>query len=1013
MDTDLLEEIPQIRQAGSLSNNMPKPWEQFSSQAGQSGPWNQFQPAVTPGSPEAIQGIEDGAMGALHALGATARPWGPLGVAATGGAALGSPGGLPGMAAGAGVGAGAYGLAHLIDLPLMAVNAGAHYAGYPNVDLSVGRLFDNFVNQYNPLPEPQTKGEEYLAAASGGIKDAISGNRAGAVMKGIEVAEKFRPVFQGTANALTDAPKANAALGAASGVGAQFGSDVTDGSTSGMVTGALTPVMAAVLGRGAIRGGVNAMGGPESFKAFGRGLVGRGEDVTLPNGEVLPASFGLAGARLENARQAAESSAQSQITEQLVRSQPDMTRQQAIDSAVANLETDRVSGQGYRATAGALSDNPGLLAIENGLFQNQPAMRARYQDNFDAVSGSVAQATQPVGAAIQEGQGFFSRLLSNSARAAERNAQRFEDVDMNRANDLVDSKRAAVTSSATADQQTAASTAARRQAGDMMVDDKAAYKKLYAAVDPKTQVTFDNAIAKIDEILADGGKNAAEGAGAAAREKIGRLAATRIAKPFDSFSELQSDIQIVNDLIRRESGVGGNPSAVRLYNMYKEALEADREAAGASNSALKAANQSFATYKQKWANGVAGKALDERTLPSETMSQYMSSPEGAAQFSKTVGATPQGKQAAGDYLSASVAKASGATPTKQSVTAAINKNPAISTFPEVEAAEQAKGRQISAATTFQGKQAGKLEQMKADAAAASKEADTSLPGKFSKGSPDAAVSTVAEAFGSKDSTSAVNELLQTAKLDRSGKSMESLKNATRQWLGERLFNKGKASLGNTAEKIANEDLPTSMNQLGKTLAENGPVMKNLRRILTKDEIDTLLTNHRRLEMSGRIRQSVVGSQTNVNKVDGSLAEGVGNAVKGYTNISAMRNLKSGATLLQNLGYLAKLSVKNGRAEEIADNIKLQAFLDPDKMKQLLLRPTDQNWKRTSWARQQINILMQEVNRGDGQKDNDNEEKSTPAPAPQKAAAPVQKAGTPSATRRMRWNPQTGQLEAAE
>jgi hypothetical protein len=1013
MDTDLLAEIPQIRQAGSLSNNMPKPWEQFSSQAGQSGPWNKFQPAVEPGSPEAIQGIEDGAKSALHALGATARPWGPLGVAAAGGAALGSPGGFPGMAAGAGVGAGAYGLAHLIDLPLMAVNAGAHYAGYPNVDLSVGRLFDNFVNQYNPLPEPQTKSEEYLAAASGGIKDAIGGNRAGVVMKGIEVADRFRPVFQGTANALADAPKANAALGAASGVGAQFGSDVTDGSTSGMVTGALTPVMAAVLGRGAIRGGVNAMGGPESFKAFGRGLVGRGEDVTLPNGEVLPASFGLGGARLENARQAAESSAQSQITEELVRSQPDLTRQQAIDSAISNLETDRVSGQGYRPTAGSLSDNPGMLAMENGLFQNQPAMRGRYQDNFDAVSGSVAQATQPVGASIQEGQGFFSRLLSNRARAAEQNAQRFEDVDMNRANDLVDSRRAAVTSSATADQQTAASTTARRQAGDMMVDEKAAYQKLYAAVPRETPITFENSLKAGEEALAEHGVNAGVDPSInSARERIGAMMKDRAANPETTFGELESDLKIVNGLISQAERAGQN-QATRLYVMFKEGLIADREAGGAANTALRQANNSFKTFQNRWANGPAGEALDRGTLPSETMGKYMSSPEGAAQFNKTVGTTPQGKQAAGDYLSASVAKASGATPTKQSVTASINKNPAISTFPEVKAAEQAKARQISAATTFQGKQAGKLEQMKADSAAASKQADTSLPGKFSKGSPDAAVSTVSEAFGSKDSTSAVNELLQTAKLDKSGKSMDALKNATRQWLGERLFNKGKASLGNTAEKIANEDLPTSMNQLGKMLAENGPVMKNLRRILTKDEIDTLLTNHRRLEMSGRIRQSVVGSQTNVNKVDGSIAEGVGNAVKGYTNIPAMRNLKSGATLLQNLGYLAKLSVKNGRAEEIADNIKLQAFLDPDKMKQLLLRPTESNWKRTSWARQQMNILMQEVNRGDGQKDDDNEEKPTPAPAPKKAAAPVQKAGDPSAPRRMRWNPQTGQLEASE
>jgi hypothetical protein len=1009
MDTDLLAETPQIRQAGSLSNNMPKPWEQFSSQAGQSGPWNKFQPAVEPGSPEAIQGIEDGAKGALHALGATARPWGPLGVAATGGAALGSPGGLPGMAAGAGVGAGAYGLAHLIDLPLMAVNEGAHYAGYPNVDLSVGRLFDNFVNQYNPLPEPQGKTEEYLAAASGGIKDAIGGNRAGAVMKGIEVADRFRPVFQGTANALTDAPKANAALGAASGVGAQFGSDVTDGSTSGMVTGALTPVMAAVLGRGAIRGGVNAMGGPSVLEAYGRGFAGRGQDVVMQTGEIIPKTGFFSGARLEAARQVAGNNVHQQIQDLI-------PTQEGRELAAANIERNAalLSGEdGYKGTSGALSGDERLTSIENALYQTNPEMRARYKANQRAISGSVLDALTPQGATIEQSQGFISRLLGNMSRSAERNAKNFEDVDMNRANDLVDSRRAAVTSSATADQQTAASTTARRQAGDMMVDEKKVYKDLYAAVDPKTQVTFDNAIAKIDEILADGGKNAAEGAGAAAREKIGRLAATRIAKPFDSFSELQSDIQIVNDLIRRESGVSGNPSAVRLYNMYKKALEADREAAGASNSALKAANQSFATYKQRWANGPAGEALDRGTLPSETMGKYMSSPEGAAQFNKTVGTTPQGKQAAGDYLSASVAKASGATPTKQSVTAAINKNPAISTFPEVKAAEQAKARQISAATTFQGKQAGVLKERQATAAAAKKEATSSLPAKYADGTEDAAINSVRAAFGDKnDPTTAVRSLLKVANKDKTGKALEGLQNATRKWLGETLFNSNNVSAGKVDNALMNADTTTSMAKTGDAINENKKIFKNLKGILPDDEISNIQKNYQRLQFSTKIRNAAAGqSSTTFNKADQkALIESI---EKGYTNIPLARNFRTIRTFLNTLKTVAQTGIVNTRAADIIEDIRLQAFLDPDKMKQLLLRPTESNWKRTSWASQQMNILMQEVNRRDGQKDDDNEEKPTPAPAPKKAAAPVQKAGDPSAPRRMRWNPQTGQLEASE
>jgi hypothetical protein len=1018
MDTDLLAEIRPIRQAGSLSNNMPKPWEQFSSQAGQSGPWNQFQTAA-PGSPEAIKGLEEAPGSIAREVGVAARPWGPLGAAmgagALGGGALGVPGGPAGMGAGAlagsGVGATAYAAAHLADLPVMAVNGIGSLFGYNPEFTGPGAAFDNFVNQYNPLPQPESKGEEYLAAASGGIKDAVAGNRAGLALKAFEAPQALRPVFQGmtptvqkVGAALSDAPVQNMALGGVSGAGAQFGGDITNDSTGGKIAGAAVPVLAAIAGRGVVRGGVNSMGGPSAFGAFGRGLIGQGEDVVMQNGKVIPSSWGISGARQEVARQMAENKVQDQLLG-LVGSEADK------QAAVSNLGlADVVAGEGFQPTAGSISQNPGLTMAENGLFQSNPAMRARYEANQRAISGSVDNALQPNGAPIEQSQGFISRLLGNMSRSAERNAQQFEDVDMTRANDLVANKKAAVTSSANADQQTASSTAARRQAGDMMVDEKAAYQKLYAAVPRETPITFENSIEAGNAALAEHGANASvDPSIGTARAKIGELMKERIANPETTFGELESDLKIVGSLIDQAQS-SGQKQAARLYMMFKDGLVADREAGGAANTALKQANDSFKTFQNRWANGPAGEAMDRGTLPSETMGKYMSSPEGASQYRKTVGTTPAGQQAAGDYLASSVAKGSGANPTKQSVTAAINKNPAISAFPEVKAAEQAKASQIGASTKFQSKQAGKLEQMKGDAAAAKTEAESSLPAKYSQGSSDSAVSSVGAAFSSKDPTAAVRELIKTAGKDKTGKAMEGLQNATREWLGRRLFNKTNAAAGNEVKGITNEDLPTSMAKSADVLNESGAIFKNLKGILPPDEIANLQTNYRRLEIGTRIRKAGSGqSGTSMNEADKSVIE---NLVKGYTNINAFRAIKTGKTILQDLKTIAGSAFVNSNVNKIIDDIRLQAFLDPDKMKQLLLRPTATNWKRTPWAYQQMNILAQEINRKDD-KPKGNEEETSPAPVSQKAASANKASGETSAPRRMRYNPKTGQLESSE
>jgi hypothetical protein len=993
---------------------MPNPWEKYAAQQ-DGGPWSKYQSATqsfasnqppAPGSQEVSDSITSLPGEVAHKIGVAARPWGPFGAALTigagGGAIAGIPGGPGGMLAGAGAGipiaAAAYGGAHLADLPVMAVNGIGGLFGYnPGIPYP-GATFDEFVNNHlNPLPEPETTADKYLAATSGGIKDAVAGNRVGKFM---EAGQALGPVFQKIGTAMSDAPGKNMVMGGAGGAGAQFGGDATDGSTVGKIAGAILPVAAIGSTTGLARRLVNSSGGPSTWQAYGRGFMGRGEDVVMQNGETIPATWGFTGARLENARQTAENQVQDQLQNTISKAGG------SVADVVSELDkSGNLSGEGFNPTAGAASKNQGLTMVENGLYQSDPAMRARYENNMRAVSGSVNNAVQPVGAPIQESQGFFTRFLSNQARAAERNAQRFDDIDMNRANQNLAQKQAEVTSSASSDQQTGASIAARKQAGNMMNDEQAAYRKLYAAVPRDTPIEFNNSIEKGVEALKEHGANAAvDPSISAARSRIETMIKARSAEPVTNFGEIESDLKIVNSLIKQASNAGQD-QAVRLYSMFKEGIVADIEAGGAASPALKQANGAFRTFKERWSNGVAGDALDKNSLPSETLNKYMASPEGATQYSQTVGTTPVGKESASRYLSASVARASGQNPTSQSVTAAINKNPAISTFPEVRAAQEAKATQIGAATKMQANRQGQLEQMQADAAAAQKKATTSLPAKYAKGSEDSAVSAIETALGSNDSTSAINELIKTAKADRSGKSMEGLKNAARKYLSQKLFNKTNAAAKNEVSAVTNEDLPTSMAKMGDVLNEDGTIMKNMRKLLTPEEIQTLQTNYRRLEMGTRIRKAGLGgSATAPNESDKAVLE---NLVKGYTNINAFRTIKTAKTMLQDLKTIAGSAFTNSRVNDIINDTRLQAFLDPDKMKQLLLRPTPQNWERTSWARQQMNILAQEIN-SKPDESSDTLPKSTPAAQPK--ATPAATPAAKSSSKRMRWNPDTGKLE---
>jgi hypothetical protein len=508
---------------------------------------------------------------------------------------------------------------------------------------------------------------------------------------------------------------------------------------------------------------------------------------------------------------------------------------------------------------------------------------------------------------------------------------------MQRANDLVAQKKAAVSGNATADQRNTASQATRSTANDMMVNEKAAYDKLYAAVPENTPITFSNARQAALTVAKEYGENSANFPGiSTAKNTIAKLWLTREKNPATTFGELKNDIAGINSLIN-EAEAAGQTGAARLYNMYKQGLVADREAGGAANDALKKANESFAQFQNRWRNGVAGKALDKNTLPSDTMGTYMGSPEGAQQFAQTVGQTPAGKKAAGDFLSSQVANSAGANPTKQSVLAAVNKNEAISTFPEVKAAEQAKALQIGAATTFQENQAATLKSLQDKAASAQKQAESSLPAQYANGSPDAAVSAVGKAFASDDPTRAVGELMKIAKQDRSGKAVEGLQNATREWLGRKLFNKTNAAAKNETTGITNADLPTSMARSADVINDSGTIFKNLRGVLPPEELANLQKNYQRLELSTRIRKAGAGqSATSMNEADKSAID---NLVKGYTNIDAFRTFKSAKTILQDLKTLAGSAVVNSRVNDMVNDIRMQAFLDPEKMQQLLLRPT--------------------------------------------------------------------------
>lgn len=983
----------------STSDKMPNPFDQFDATQGATrNPFDQFGPAgnsFTPGSPEAIQGIESGGIDALHKVGVAARPWGPLAAAtslgATAGGALGIPAGPAGMLAlggtGATVGAGAYGLAHLLDLPVMGFNylAGTDFRG-------PGGWFDDRVNKnINPLPEPVTTADKYIAATSEGVQSAIAGNKAGAVMKFAEEPQALRPVFQSLGDAFTQAPVKNAVLGGVSGAGGEAGAQASNDSPQGRIAGALLPVFAAGAGEAGLRAAGNAIG-RSNINAYARGFMGRGEQ---------PGAF-FGGARQEVMNDLANRTVAADV-------QNLADQGGSIPAAVDSLtQAGNLKTGGFVPTSGPASENQGLIMMEQGM-KSDPAVAATYKGNKQAISQSVADTLAPKGASPAEAQGFFSRLLSNMQSSADRNAQRFEDIDLNRAESAQAQNQAAVTANRPTAQLEEAGIGANTEASGMMAKEQAAYKAAYQAVDPSTPVSFGSTIKAGIQAIKSSGKNAD------IPPKIKQIIETRAAKPMDNFSEMQSDRAVVNSEISKAQRIGDNNS-VRMLMEIKNGIDADLLAAGSSNAALKAANAKFSEFQNRWSNGAAGNALDEASPASQTLTKYMANREGAIQYRDTIGATPAGKQEVEKYLTSRVAQAAGANPTKESMLKAINSVQGLtesaglpSVFPEIRQKLIDQANKLGASSKFVEKQTGVLKGMQADAAAAADEATGSLAGKFAQGSEQNAISQVQGAFSSGDPLGALSKLAKQAKMDKTGASYEGLQNAVRKALADRLFNKGSAvTSSNVASEISSADLPTSMAGMASVIKGDGKIFESVRGILPPDEIKSLQENYRKLEMMSRMRSqtSASGYSTADDEAAKKLLE---MANKTYTNNPLFRDFKSASGFFNLALALAKKSVvKDGVIEKIND-LKREAILDPEKMKQLLLRPTPQNYEKTKWVRQQLNIIAQAANQSP-----DEQSPKTPVPKAQGGAkaTPAPANPTPSLTPggKFRYNSQTGTLE---
>jgi chaperonin cofactor prefoldin len=921
-----------------------------------------------------------------HVAGASVlRPLAPLGAATALGAGaglLGGPFAELSVPAGAGLGAASYTAAHLADLPVGAVNSilpQNYQMSYP------GQGFDNLVQTgLNKLGigVPENAPERVAASTVGAVGDAVAGNELGGVLKlaanptlrlaGEEMTVKGQPTdtttFGGVGKGMSPQTTKQLAqvgtLGGISGIAAGEAREVfPDNPLAQMIAGFAAPAVAVGTPNLVLRG-INAAG-PNRLGAFITGNDVNG--VPIPRKEAS-GPFGQLLAEYSARRQAAsEAAAQDRLANEF---QTAAGTPEQRDIAVNNLNdainnlTDRNPNAGplnpnFQPTSGTASGNTGLIRIEKG-FTNQE-LADRNAQNQLAISQGLAKATTPSDVPVSVAQNTVNDNLNQRVGAAQ-NSVNVAEQQANDAAKTLAERQAQIQQLNDVNTANAASANVNQTLQEQRASADAIRKNLYRNVPLNVVIDVNPAKQAATEIV-DSFKNRA-GQVPPIIQRVMELPSLMTAQEADAN---------LKDLYSAASQLSANldHEGARAVGQTRDALD---NAVGAQESVsvpLKTARDYNRTvYAPLFQQGASEAVISGKgaggapaVSPEGTIGKYTA--PGANQLreiQRLKGAVstefPEGGSAAvpktevpattaqniRDWAVTQMASSLGQNPTGTSIRSWLSKNQNLmNEFPEVRSEIQKMANRLNSAAESNDVMAGELRARQAELSKTQSEVASSPQAKFvgditNPANEESAVAHLNSFLYGDKAASGMATLLK--EVQGNPQAVESLKNAVQKSLQDRITNLGRnLNPTNAANAVTTADLPTSTAKLNDLLREGSPTRNALSKIYSPEEMQALDRYRKQLELTDRINQkSTKGSDT----------QALTTAQEGE---SAVKRLSWGMTLtnfLKKVGSITDLANTAGRAilmknpEQVYQQMKVKALLDPELARSLLLEPTDKN-----------------------------------------------------------------------
>lgn len=446
------------------------------------------------------------------------------------------------------------------------------------------------------------------------------------------------------------------------------------------------------------------------------------------------------------------------------------------DQAIKNLQdAPKFENGGYLPTTGQLSNDKGLLSLQAA--DRGPQTEYRAENNHVSTNKGIQKLLAPNGEPAETSSTFFKD--QNSGAQSRINAKTDSAIQaVNTAekehSSVIEPVQQAQSSTQRADASLMTQEAFKKNAKSA----KSNAKELYSKVDPNAAVTFNNTSAAANDIVKSAGKIEKS----RIPQLIKDIAKTRKPDAPSTFNELQSDLRVVNREIKNLRAT--DPDGARLLIRVKDGINSDMESAGSNHAAIGEANTAYRNYAQTFKSGPA-RGLDIGTTPaSQTIDKFMANPEGAQQLRTAIGDDAAAHASIKDWFMGKLGQKAGMNPSPDNIRKFINENDSkLAVFPEVKndletlhADVQSKSGALD--TSIQNRNS-----VVANSKISTRELQASPGYKFSQGDPVESMHSIM--FGG-NSDSNVESLFREAVKDKSGKAVESLKNAARQAMQKEL-----------------------------------------------------------------------------------------------------------------------------------------------------------------------------------------------------------------------------------